>query len=507
MKVLKKILWDSINVSDNINEKYLANWQKQVFHKFFNLLNLSAPDSYLLLALNIKASQMLCNNWLTIELNQETFVPINLYWMAIMPTWAWKDSTLDRIDSFLFKKVNTKFIAQSAQYADEKKIRNTNYANNNLKTSSEKEKYIRENAPRFIDQDLWTATSEWIIDMRESMKDAGFGSTSLVISELWTYILNKNNDPWLLEIYLQIYDFWNSPVKLIKGNKQAKAIKWVPWTMMAYSSPEKLFNWNWKESLKSWFNQWFARRLFCLIPRQNEFTSNKKLISSFETIKEYEIYKTEKLNQEKKAYKNAEKISDMFHESYEKTCPVEADEIFWMNIVEKKDYKKIKFSKKSRFVYEAYMDFVKNSYDPTEKSTDEEWVVWEVVNRNRKALKLAWVIATIEHPDRLEINEHDMKCAIYQTEYFWQSVDRFYSAKTNDDVDKLFIFFKKNIWKELIKKDFRAENLTSSRKFASRFNPALLQELQEYAKLEWYLLTYPEASNKIKFYKLTKDNE
>ena len=79
MSILNKILGDTLEVTDNINEKYLANWQKQVFHKFFNLLDLPAPNSYLLLALNVKASQMLCNNWLTVELNAETFVPINLY--------------------------------------------------------------------------------------------------------------------------------------------------------------------------------------------------------------------------------------------------------------------------------------------------------------------------------------------------------------------------------------------------------------------------------------------
>jgi hypothetical protein len=69
-----------------LNEKYLTKWQLDVLKKYFELLNIDTPISYLLSALNVKASQMLCNNRITVEYDSFTRVPINLFALTLMIT-------------------------------------------------------------------------------------------------------------------------------------------------------------------------------------------------------------------------------------------------------------------------------------------------------------------------------------------------------------------------------------------------------------------------------------
>lgn len=519
MKILKQILWNCIQVWNQVNRNFLSDWQKEIFSEYLDLLDLSTANNYLLLALNLRASQMLCNNWITVELNAKTNVPINLYAISLLPTWTWKDSTVKRLDDFIFNKFNNMFEKQADWYVEIQNKKVVDFARTEFDSKAEQDKYIKNNYPRSIAQDLWTATTEWLIDMRAAMESAGFWATSLVIWELWEYILNQKNDSWLLETYLHIYDFWNSAVKLIKWDKKARAVKWVPATMMLYSSPEKLWDWPWKEKLKWFLNQWFARRTFMCIPEKEEFSSNKKTLEKLESVEDYRKYKKDKLAKENTAYENAEKISEKILNIYIKTKPTVKENFenssFWKNT--KNTYKKLKFSEDSRFVYEAYFDYCKNSIDIFSKWT-EEWVAWELTNRSWKALKLAWVIAAMEHPENLTISEKDIRNAIYQTEYFWQHVDRFYNKKLEDDVDKLFNFFVKNLWKEVIKKDIRWAGLVWQNRFSMWFDWAI-KELSGHAEINWYKLFLPKELKKkhiknwdrvwkSEFYKLEKiENE
>lgn len=521
MDLLKDVLWDCLEAV-KLKQKYLTSWQKEVFNKYFKLLNIDTPDSYLLSALNVKTSQMLCNNRLTVQYDSATNVPVNLFSLTLMISWWWKDSTLMRLDSEIFNQVNDEFKKSSEAYYMQETDRVRREAINRFHTKSEQDKYIKAKEPRKIIQHLWNATMEWLLDIRRCMEHAKFGSTALTIPELWQYIMNKNTDTWLFDIYYQIYDFGDCWAKIIKWEKTTQPTKWVPATLIAHWSPTWLLEWRGAEKLRQFLNQWLARRCFICIPDLSEYKGNRGKIAKCTTREEYKKLKQEQIIDRENAILNAREISNFMYDTYQKTKFKITEEAVdepvpwgdeWATQLTLKTtwtYKIVTLSEDAKFVYDAYKDFSKYKHDPSQFDKREEWMYWEVKNRDWKAVKLAWVLATLRDPVALEINENDMMCAIHQTEHLGEHVNRFYQAKVEDSIEKLFKHFKKNLGKEISSSELRSVKFVNANKFWKWIKEAE-EDLKELADLEWYQLYTPSDIKKenphirnAKFYRLEK---
>jgi hypothetical protein len=450
---------------------------------------------------------MLCNNRITVEYDSFTRVPINLFALTLMITWWWKDATLKRLDWEIFNLVNDEFEYGSIRQHEEEKRRVEMEAEAKFSSKSERDKYKQAKEPRLIIQHMWNATMEWLLDMRRAMERAKFWSTALTIPELWQYIMNKNQDTWLFDVYYQIYDFGDSWAKIIKSDKTARAVKWVPATLIAHWSPEWLMDWPWADKLRTFLNQWLARRSFICIPDRKEYRSSKIAIMKCKDEEEYMELKLKHRADREKSIENAVALSKMMYNVYNITkCHIEEEiktepKIWWavweieFNIQLNATYKTIKMSDRAMFIYDTYKDYWKTKYDPAEYDNHSEWIYWEAKNRNWKAIKLAWVLSAIRDPVWMTINEHDLKCAIHQCEFLWWHVNRFYNNKFDDEYQRLFKFFKNRIWRDVPTQEIRDAKFVWTNKFSLWIKTAI-DEADELAEIEGYRIVRPEELKK-----------
>jgi len=136
--------------------------------------------------------------------------------------------------------------------------------------------------------------------------------------------------------------------------------------------------------------------------------------------------------------------------------------------------------------YHEYEKENKKQYNSLPEATDEI-LKKELHNRHWKALRLAVIIAALEHPEDTTITLEDIEYAIFQTELFARDLKQFMILAPRIDVDMLYNFFLENIGKPIPKCTLRKQRFVSARNFSSWFKDAI-EYVRQRAAIDGYEL-------------------
>jgi hypothetical protein len=100
------------------------------------------------------------------------------------------------------------------------------------------------------------------------------------------------------------------------------------------------------------------------------------------------------------------------------------------------------------------IDCKQKAFKETDDDVDNEGLRAEMSNRYWKALKLAGIIASFEHPKEKYVTKEDLICAMYIAELSGNYLAKFYSAKPTSDSEKILNLMIKNKGKWLGRTDF-----------------------------------------------------
>ena len=454
-----------ITMSININT--LPAFLKNILENYMIPLNPYTPVDSLLLATIIECSKILCFNRVKIKsLEHDLFA--NIYWIVFMPSWKWKDKPLGDL-----KKLNKYFLSEEKKYY-KKHYDNQSYKiaedAGKLKTEAQKLTYIKENSPRYI---VWVSgnwTLEWLSEMREEMDKLWIWFMYYQNSEFIDFISSKNGTRFeLLTMLADIYEDGTNSAKLIKSNKHAKPVDWVPQALFVHSSLSGLSDdVGTKNSLLTFMNRAFARRsIICFQPEDTEFAVNTDPNISVDEVTDL---KAKRFNLIKS---NEADIKDVFKMAYEATkftynwnyftvnlgISAQTSLNIWMGVntasgnslspartivipaldVSNYTHKQISISDEASKLYNFYEHSEQVELAKREK-TDNDWTWAEKTTRARKALRLAWIFAAFEHPDDLTILKEDYKQAYTLICHYGKYLESFYKQTNTLDVERLYSY-------------------------------------------------------------------
>jgi len=266
----------------------------------------------------------------------------------------------------------------------------------------------------------------------------------------------------------EIFDNGDNDGKIIKGSKNVYEAKGVPQNMLVHSDIYGLIDSNGiDEKFKTFLSRGLVRRSNLCIPKLE-----KKLydLESIDVEKEYERIET--------AMSNVQILKEYFTNANLATLPSKDE--FYNNETDEYErvYKKIRITKEDYFHYLKYKRSCVNRTIELSNRLHHIALV-EIEGRHWKMIKLAGIIACFEHPDDLRIKKSDIDLAIYQTDYFGETVSELMEEDTFDDIEKLYDFIKES--NGVATMDIRNKKFAPKDKFKFWFNDAskLLSEFCE----------------------------
>lgn len=438
------------------------------------------PIDSLLLDVLVKMSQVLNFRKLKLETVNGEITTINIYAMIFMESGAGKDRPLSMMDRRLFPEIFDMIERQYEVYK-EKRLREVNAdAEVKYPKGALRNKYIAEHSPKPIHTEMTGYTTpEGFDQCRGEMDQANYGGTFIKIGEFGDYVHNASTAQNILISTLEeVFDTGDSKPKTIKADNTNRRINSVASTALFHSTINRLQNDEGRERLLSMLVGGMARRCFLCYP---EVVKNKM------AELDYEGWQKERQGKLTVAYRD-----------------IDTDWRTWINGI----YKALNTSKiwqLSPEGLELYLKYTKfSNLIEFDKYTDEA-IVAERYGRGWKMIKLAALLAILEHAEIPTVYGVDVEHAIYLTEYYGKYMDKLISNPQITPVDKLFNFFLQNVNKVISKGDIRRLNLVKRFEF-----PKWLEDSMEEINLMAERDDMSLQVNKVKkgvFYKLVKINK
>lgn len=417
---------------------------------FLQKLNPYFDRDVLLLAGLVKIGQIAGFNRIqgksTLIGTYENTVLANVYGLTFLDSGEGKDKPLNDIESMFMRDILRHYYDRGLEFAQEYKNKIKQQAEELYPDSkSERNKYIAANAPRTLSYEMQDATMEGLIAQREALHEAGFGGTFVRISEFGDYISSRSDvKSAFLSLMNDIFDRGNNAPKIIKGERRAVPVYGVPSNAIMHTSPAGLIEQGEANSrLMSFLNRGQARRALVCYPLK------KKQV-------DMTVQKKHDLRREAQAL--VPQLKQVFDDMYNNT---KEDDVVERN----QTLNVFIFTPEAEQRIEEY-EIANQTKGRAIVSSDLAGVRSDIINRHYKAMKVATLIAAFEHPTIKEVTVQDVEGAIRLCEMYGEHLRRFYQAKPETDVQKLYNYFVENKGKWLSKMDiyeqkFVVRNATS----------------------------------------------
>lgn len=420
IKEIRQVLSGSLEVSNFLDLNKLPEYARQSVE----FLKSDTPDEVQLMVLNLTTAQMMSYNrikfsWQSVGIIWKPLM--NLYWINFLDSGWGKNKTIEAIDYYLmdffkekFKKNNDKYIeAESEKVVKQADIKFW------TKALAQKQAYVKEHSPRPFMKKIWDATAEWFEVNRQQLYKAWFGSMFVEIDELSLYIKSmKSETVSFFRSLISSYEGNHTP-KVIKSEIKVITTEWIPNNVLMYSSVSWLLSGMIRERFMEFLEIWFARRAFICYPN----IIKKELPDSWEAFEEMELEKEWKKP-------NPVYVKNKLKTAFEKT-DINKDIFSWeFNeiVFELKDKEAVKYYK----MYKFYCWYISEQYSNNIQKI-------EIRERYWRMIKLATLIASIEHPEDRQITVKDLEYATYQVEFFGKQAQKFFNDESSD-VELLFNF-------------------------------------------------------------------
>lgn len=419
----------------------------EIYLEILQDLNPTVPREMLLIQLESKISHFLCSVGYRINGISEVDTPPNFYGMIFFRSGGGKNRPLSQIDYMLFDNWFKNF---SQEYEDWKLFTikavedeaDLRYGASKTKKSE----YIENNRPRALQRKLGDATPEGFLADRQMLQDFKKGSTYTFISEFGDYILNQSpTRETMLTLLKDAFDMGNTEVKIIKGDREAKAVSDVPSVAMFTTSLRGLMDGVGNNLLNRFLDSGFARRCFVVVPERIPTVTVELYQKEVATLKELkEMRETFDVSVEAIA-NNPNKLI---------TISTSALNLY--------------YEWRARTYNEATL------IDDETEQVDRETSYWKV-------LKLAAIFAVWD--GRNVINKGDLECAISQYDFCFAQISKILNPK-DKSVEKLYALLKE---KPRTKSELRALKIVGNNRFRNWLFEAI-GDIEEMAQLEGYKL-------------------
>ena len=332
--------------------------------------------------------------------------------MVFMPSGFGKDRALFYMKK-CFEEVSASIETRVEGYITDTEETNTQHAENQDWSAKRVRGYIADNTPYYLSDTIGDATPEGLLSLRKEFEKAEFGSLHFSNSEFIDYICTKDaNKIYMISLLKDAFEEGNNPHKMIKSSKVNNAVSGVPQTMLVHSSLSGLLeNEGANQTLKDFFNRGLARRSFVCYPN----ISKAKLIRNTSDYSEH-LLKAQQLFS--KVFKNTQKNN---------IIGVPQDVVN---------------------TYRAYEEY---NFEMASKIKDYEYEAKrsELMDRHRKSLRMAAIIAIFSRPDDVDmdgkynITAEDFELAREQVEFYSQQFKALYERKAPSDATRIYDLLKK----------------------------------------------------------------
>jgi hypothetical protein len=415
------------------------------------------PDDVVILITLFQLSRISMMHRQTVE-NEGTIHPVCVYGINFMPSGTGKDKTIAVVNNLLMKPYFDNFERLEKEYRDRVYKDLFSEAKEKFSDNSNKiDKYIADNMPRRLADSFFDATMEGFIAQRETYEGAGFGGTSIIISEFSDYILNDSSiREQMLSLVKEVYEEGNSGAKITKYQKVTKPVKGVPSSVLFQSSPNGLMDEAGSKKILDFLSRGLARRALICYPEIEELPPID--------------YGTHLINLAK----------------------IERQKEDMQKIISRMVYAKDTFMGNNDFVFKFDERASKRLFQYTQicsayKFNRFEAIQAEISSRPRKAEKLAGLIALIEHPSSHIIGVNDVESAITIVSHFGRYIQRFINDSFTDEVEKLYKHFITNIGRLQSRMDLRKLKLVHKAQFSNWIEGAI-EEVKWLALADGYEL-------------------
>lgn len=430
-----------------------------VLEEYLIPLNPSSPKTVLVLDFYAYISRLICHNRVRIKEYGFDVFP-NLYGLIFLPSSTGKDRPLAHLN-VLFSLV---FSEQKRQF-QEFKIKEYEHLRQEaeqmgIKKEEQKRKFIEDRRSHDLANEVQNATVEGLSVLGASFVSAGFGSLHFANSEFIDFIEEKDGGgkTALISYLKEVYEDGTSKIKVVKKDKVHYYVIGVPHTMLVHSSLAGLFEDDKKKkTFKDFLNRGLGRRsLVCFPEKFFEFhsASPEERIIRIEKAEKAKIFLTD--------YLLAIHKTLAFHPFTEKP-----KEVLVSNEV---------FTVYCAYENEKHCEFAKLA------SYEDEGAAGDVMDRPRKAMRLACLIAVSEHPDDLVIRPDDFLFAQELAEHFGSEAMRLSRKKEASSLElmreEILSSQEKNI--PVTKTVFREMKCAPSQRDFKKWLNEILPEMPEF---------------------------
>lgn len=423
-----------------MNKNKLPKLWGDILENFLFPLNPDVSITCLLNILNSKFAQLVTFKRIKVQITaNEIPAIVNYYGLVFISSGGGKDKVIREIDRYIFANFKKYFEDKNKQYIENKiKELHEEASKKYPESDAKQDAYIKEKSRyiRNIRFEIGDATTEGLYSDCLTLNDSGSGSAFVKIPEFGAYIESQTPVQKLFSnMLLELYD-GSASLKSTKGESRSSNVDNIPVNVLMYSDTNKIINSKAGHILDSMLDCGLVRRSFIT------YMEDKPLA----IIEDAE---------EEKAILNA---------AYEHSKAINEKLI------------SILLSIPDNAVYslddEAYKRFHKYKNDNKKElnriiGISDDVIKKELRGRFWKTLKLAGIIAAIEHPTQPVITLQDMEYAIYQSELFAESFNKFFKITPKTDAEKLFNFFVEKQGQPITTMDIRKQKFVSKGKFTS----------------------------------------
>ncbi len=296
--------------------------------------------------------------------------------------------------------------------------------------------------------EIGDGTPEGICQDCATLDGLDFWSVFIRIPECGDYLNNSTQaQRGFLSFMVQVYD-GSATVKSIKTEDKVYYVNNIPVNCLAYSDTNKVLNNKAGKTLDDMLDGGLVRRTFITYMEDKPLTVNEDMEADKAT--------------KAAAFKYGEKLSQKLFEIFEK---IPKGAVYSPN---EEAYKR----------YYKYETDNKKEYNRTLK-TSEDIVKKELRGRHWKTLKLSALIAALQNPESTEITLEDMEYAIYMSDLFADSFNKFFKLTPKTGAEKLFDYFKENKGKWLTTSEIDKQKFVNRARFSQWFkeNLSLVYEI------------------------------
>jgi len=424
--------------TDKLDVNKLPELHREILENFLIPLNPDMDVSCMINSLNAKLAQMA--TFKRISFKEGGFSPeqrINYYALNFVPSGGGKDKIIREIDDLLLSGFKQYFDNKNNDYIRSKEAELKRQAELKFPDNEKKQTdfYLKNSGSiRNLRYEIKDGTPEGLIADCETLMDSELGSLFIRIPELGLFFKNPTQPQQLfINTAIELYE-GKSSGKSTKNESRTTDVDGISSNCLFYSDTEGLLKDSANEYLMNIFEAGLMRRSFV----------------TYQPLKELKILSYEEETEAlEKAYRYAEEVLNIKLKSILTNIP--ANGVYKLTDKARKFFHEYKISNKKRF---------NNLLSDTDSI-----LLKELQGRFWKCLKLAGMIAAINHPSMLEINETDITQAIYQAELFAVDLEQFFKAKPKSDTDKLFYYLVENKDKWISKKDIRGQNFVCKNNF------------------------------------------